>query len=428
MNYRHYSVPFIALFSLIFGFIVFSLYFSFKNHIRLEDVEATGLPILHIDTENSKVINSTQKYIGATCTLEGKTTSAKIRGRGNSTWTMKKKPYLLKFNIPQEFLGLPKASKWVLMANGGDNTNLRNAYATYLAINVWNNFKWTPNYRYVNLYLNGRYEGIYQVYEKIEASSVRLNIPDPKINFFNSGSLIMVMDTRDKKPIHFHTNSGIRFAMYSPREVSDDVVLFLQSAFNKFEDLLFSDDFADKENGYQKYIDIDSFVDWYIINEFTLNRDARFKDSCFVYYNPDEKKLNMGPIWDFDISSGNNSYEGNSKPEGYWIRTQASWYKRLFEDPYFSKKVIDRWLSTQESLSKSFEDIYKLSRQIKPASELNDKAWRSIGHYAWPHATDWHKRKTYDDEVDYFMDWLKKRQIWVNNDIQNILSKSTKQN
>ncbi|MCR5605937.1 MAG: CotH kinase family protein [Treponema sp.] len=373
---------------------------------------------MHIQTKDFKAITSTENYVKASYSINKKTGDCKIRGRGNSTWEMKKKPYLLKFENAETFLDMPKAEKWVLMANGGDSTNLRNAYATYLAHKVWNNFKWTPNYRFVNLYINGRFEGLYQVYEKIEASESRLDIPDPNTNFNVNGSFIMVTDTRFKKPINFRTNRGIRFSMYSPRTISEKMKNYLVEGVNKFEDFLFGENFANPETGYRKYIDVDSFVDWYLINEYTLNRDARFRDSCYLYYDTVRKLLVMGPIWDFDISCGNNSYEGNSKPEGYWIKVEASWYKRLFEDPWFVKKVTDRWFSTQTELQNSFAYIYSLSRRIKPACELNDKAWQLIGHYQWPHATGWQKRKTYDDEVDYFMKWLQNRRDWLNQDLE----------
>lgn len=419
MKLERYSKPFLILLSVLICFFIFATHFSFENRITDEAAEKTGLPSLYISTENLKRIISREDYVKGSYNINGQMGSCKIRGRGNSTWDMKKKPYLLKFDNPTPFLGMPQARKWVLMANGGDNTNLRNAYATYLAENVFRHFKWTPHYRFVNLFINGRYEGIYQVYEKIEASESRLNIPDPESNFHLNGSVILVTDTRNKKPVHFVSSRGIQFSLYSPKELSGTMKTFLINRVNEFEALLFGDNFADPENGYRKYIDVDAFVDWYLINEFTKNRDARFKDSCYLYYDESDGKIDMGPIWDFDISCGNNSYEETSGFEGYWIRTEAAWYRRLMEDPYFRKKVIDRWNSRQEALLKSFDDIYSLSRKIKSASELDDKAWRKIGHYQWPHAPGWSSRRTYDDEVDYFMGWIKSRRDWLNEDLKN---------
>lgn len=419
MRLERYSKPFLIASSALICFFIFALYFSFRNRITPEKVEETGLPILYIETDSQKPIRSREEYIKAKYEINGQSGSCRIRGRGNSTWDMTKKPYLLKFDQPAPFLDMPKAQKWVLMANGGDNTNLRNAYSTYLAENVFNHFKWTPHYRFVNLFINERYEGLYQVYEKIEASESRLNIPDPESNFHENGSVILVTDTRDKKPVYFRSSKGIRFAFYSPREVSTEMANYLIDGVNRFEALLFGDGFADPDKGYRKYIDVDSFVDWYLINEFTKNRDARFENSCYLYYDPSDSKMDMGPIWDFDISCGNNSYPGNSTPDGYWIRTEAAWYKRLMEDPYFVQKVVSRWNQKQDALARSFDSIYSLSREIKSASELDDKAWRKIGHYQWPHATGWQKRRTYDAEVDYFMDWIKARRDWINGDLKN---------
>lgn len=418
MRLERFSKIFLIVSSLLICFFIFALHFSFKNNISEDDAEKTGLPSLRIKTEGMKRIISRDNYIKGNYEINGQEGECKIRGRGNSTWEMKKKPYLLKFKLPAPFLELPPAQKWILMANGGDNSNLRNAYATYLAENVWRHFKWTPHYRFVNLFINGRYEGLYQVYEKIEASESRLNIPDPESNFHLNGSVIIVTDTRDKKPVNFISSKGIRFSLYSPREISAVMLKILTDKLNKFEELLFSDDFSDPEKGYRKYIDVDAFVDWYLINEFTKNRDARFRDSCYLYFDGSDGKIDMGPIWDFDISCGNNSYPETSGVEGFWIKTEAAWYKRLMEDPYFHQKVIDRWNSTQDRLLKSFDDIYALSRQIKNASELDDKAWRKIGHFQWPHAVGWQNRKTYDDEVAYFLKWITQRRIWLNDDIK----------
>lgn len=417
MKIERFSKAFIIIFALLICFFIFAMHFSFNNRIDDEKVLNTNLPSLYIKTDGLKKISSREDYVKGVYQIEGKTASCKIRGRGNSTWTMTKKPYLLKFDVPAEFLGMPKAQKWVLMANGGDNTNLRNAYATYLALNVFKHFKWVPHYRFVNLFINGRYEGLYQVYEKIEASESRLNIPDPESNFHLNGTVIAVTDTRDKKPVHFVSSRGIRFALYSPREVPSAMLKALQGRVNQFEALLFGEDFADPEKGYRKYIDIDAFVDWYLINEFTKNRDARFRDSCYIYYDGSDGKIDMGPIWDFDISCGNNSYKENCMPDGYWIKEEAVWYRRLFEDPYFKNRVIERWNERQEALVKSFDDIYALSRDIKEASELDDKTWRKIGHYQWPHAVGWRNRKTYDDEISYFMHWIRERRDWINGDL-----------
>jgi len=421
MKIKRYSFGFLILISIGFCFFLLATYISFSNRITKTDIEKTGLPILYIETNNSKPIKSKDKYLKADYKINDQIGKCEIRGRGNSTWDLKKKPYLLKFSKPEQFLDLPEARKWVLMANGGDYTNLRNAYATYLAKNVWNSFIWSPNYRYVNLYLNGRYEGLYQVYEKIEISNNKLNIKQINQEIEFNNSFIFVTNTRNTKPINFKSNLGIKFSMYSPKIISNQNKDILIYNLNKFEELLFSDNFKNSETGYRKYINIDSFIDWYLINEFTTNRDARFKDSCYLYYNATECKLNMGPIWDFDISCGNNSYEGNCYPEGYWIKNEAIWYKKLFEDPWFVEQVKNRWLEKQTELKESVNYIYSLSRKIKYASELNDLAWQNIGHFQWPHAIGWKNRKTYDDEVNYFIDWLNKRIEWLNNDIEKNL-------
>ena len=189
----------------------------------------------------------------------------------------------------------------------------------------------------------------------------------------------------------------------------------MEQIIQNAEDVIFSPDFKSAEKGWQSVIDEDSFVDWYLINEFTKNHDAKFQASCYFYYDSQAKKIFMGPLWDMDISCGNINYDGCQDPEGFWVK-KDQWYKRLFEDEYFAEKVAERWNETKQKLISSFDWLENESKNVKPFVMLNDSVWHNLGRRQWPHAPGWKNRKTYESEVDYMTDFLKKRAQWMSNE------------
>ncbi|MBQ1727487.1 MAG: CotH kinase family protein, partial [Treponema sp.] len=175
MSIKRYSPLFPLFIFLAMVIMAVTAMLSFSAHITPQKCEESGTPVLYIDTEGGKKIKTKEKYVKATYSINygGKNLSGscKIRGRGNTTWKTRelyKKPYLLKLDKAASLLGLPEAEKWILMANTADKTSLRNAYAYYLAKNVWKDGLWTPDAKFLALFVNGRYEGLYALTEKIE--------------------------------------------------------------------------------------------------------------------------------------------------------------------------------------------------------------------------------------------------------------------
>ena len=181
-----------------------------------------------------------------------------------------------------------------------------------------------------------------------------------------------------------------------------------------FEEVLFSANFKDESTGYRAYIDFDSFVDWYIVNEFTKNHDAWFQDSCFLFYSSADKKIHMGPIWDFDISCGNNKNEC-ADPTGFFIQSRH-WFKRLWEDEFFREKVAERWKKCSPQVWESFDWIEEQANFLEDDANFDDKIWQRFGYRQWPNAPGYKERKTYRAEVDYMLNWLKTRAQWLDNE------------
>jgi len=160
---------------------------------------------------------------------------------------------------------------------------------------------------------------------------------------------------------------------------------------------------------------VESFVDWFIINELTRNNDAIFYSSVYMNLIPGEK-LKMGPIWDFDIGLGNINYGGNENPIGFHIKN-ALWMERLFQDEYFVDIVKERFESFTQKKNLVFETILSNSNKLNDAQTENFKRWEILGLYVWPNYVF---LDTYDEEVNYLYDWLETRWAWMDDAISDL--------
>ena len=393
---------------------------SMKNFILLIpfllltfNVAGGELPVIKINIEKKVSVISKHKY------SEGKIkvishgeellmSNIKIKGRGYSTWQFPKKPYQIKFEKKESVLGMPKDKKWILLANYSDKTMLRNEVAFDLS--RMSNLDWTPQSRFIELFINDTYLGVYQITQKVEESSNRVKIGD-------DGYLLEVDQKKrlDGNDVYFNTEKHL-FSIKEPK------LKFLDSKFNlikeyitKVDSIIMDENFRDPIEGYAKYIDLDSFIDWYIINELTKNQDAKFYSSVYMNYMPG-KKLKMGPIWDFDISLGNINLNNNKSPEGFWIK-RAVWYRQLFSDPNFVKKVKLRFNYFYAARPTIYEKLDTNVLYLAKAQESNFEKWPILGQYVWPNNVAF---PTYEEEVYYLKDWLEKRFEWLKTEIDGL--------
>lgn len=441
----------------LFLFLVLSAFlfaFSAKNHITPEKVFDAGLPVIFIDTDNGKRIKSKTEYIKADFYIyedyksyqekKGLIEKGKIRGRGNTTWTFRKKPYLAKFNSEKSVLGLPPARKWVLLSLMCDKSKIRNAYATNLSKNIWTGKLWQPDFRFVNLYLNGKFDGLYCIYEKVEQGANRLNLPKDSFLFVvNSRYSGISMDdissqedfsSENFKPEEFDSanfgptktgkqkndNWGFRSEHGVPFSLKDNHVD--EKTFLRERDILQNIEnqiYLEDNSKVFDYIDKESFVDWYLLQEFSKNRDSNFLASCFMFFNSKTGKLYMGPGWDFDIAFGGSHMDNNFSPEDPWIN-QFHWYKELWRNNEFKAAVKERWNETKGELKSSFQYIYQESDKLDQSAFLDDIIWRTIGHKQWPLTPGYKSRKTYKAEVDYVYNWCEKRSEWMDSYISQL--------
>lgn len=369
--------------------------------------KSARLPIISIDTEDSMSIVSKEDYINGTFEIfsenedENLAANIKIRGRGHSTWSFPKKPYQIKFDEKENVLGMPKDKKWILLANYSDKTMLRNEVAFNLS--RISDLDWTPESRFIELYINNEYLGVYQLLQKVEESNNRVNIGD-------DGYLLEVdqLSKLDPDDVYFETNNYL-FNIKEPNiDFGDNNYDLIKNYIQLTENTLLGDNFTDPVEGYTKYIDVDSFIDWYLINEITKNNDAIFYSSVYMNYVPGAK-LKMGPIWDFDLSLGNINYNGNETTDGFWVK-KAIWFSRLFEDPSFVEKVKSRFNYFYNNRDLFQQQIDSNSSYLDQSQERNFDKWPILGRYVWPNNVYY---RTYNEEIIYLKEWLNERLEWL---------------
>lgn len=384
----------------------------------------TGLPVMWIETVGRQDITSKEEYLKASFRLEEGVVSRgagdvicdsiQIKGRGNTTWSLfDKKPYRLKFGKKVSLLDMPADKAWVLLANPADKSMLRNMISFYLG--QLSNLDWTPRAHFVELMLNGRYNGTYLLTEKIKISEHRVNIGDNGILMELDAYAHNEADSRYFNTNHFKHEINIK----APHvEYGDEIFNKAKNLMLTAEEVLFSDDFTDPLMGWRKYLDETSFIDWYLVNEIVKNTDV--VDWSSTYFNCQAGgKLKMGPLWDFDLTFGNceEKFESQiSTPEGF-SAMHNPWISQLFKDSSFVKNVKARYEYFYSQKERIFMEINENSQYLKYAVVENDNRWHTLYASAWRNPIIW---GSYDNEVQFLKQWLNTRMEWLKREYENM--------
>ena len=348
----------------------------------------------------------------------------KIRGRGNATWfSYPKKCYKFKLDEAASVLGFPENRDWVLLAEYCDKSLLRTTYMNSMATVA--GVEWVPKATHVDFYLNGSYNGTYLLIEQVEKAKHKISIND-------DGFLIENDNYYSQEPLFFQTSCyGYFYTFkYPDPEASDGKGIakddasysYILNFMNEFESALQSSDYRNPSTGYRKYIDVQSFVKWYLVMELLDCQDPNF-----YYVLPYRgAKLKMEPLWDAEWTLGLASAGPNGwviypdKPyftydKEYW-RPQR-YFGRLFSDPYFVDLVYQEWQSFKANLPLVKQAVADEATLITKSQEKNFKRWDILGKYV---SVDLVAFPTWQEEVDYASDWLDKRVGWFDPYITNL--------
>ena len=372
----------------------------------------TGLPIMWIYTVGGAPIVSRDEYINGNMILteDSKTrgpgdvlrADLQIKGRGNYNWNQSpKKSYRLKFTEKVSLFGEHKDKSWVLIPNYADKSALRNHIALYLG--KMSNLEYTSSSHFVELILNGQYNGMYQVCEKMKISNHRVAVGD-------DGFLLEVtMRAAQKGLIYFYVNHMTNPISIEDPDVTegDDNYNYAKAHVANADAVLYSDYFKDPTRGWRAYFDMDSFVEWYLVNEIAHNTDAAMLHSCFMHFKRGGK-IAMGPIWDFDLGFGNTDYFDRG-PYDFWIK-KSDWISRMFNDPVFVAKVKERYDYFYSRKADIMRVIDETAVYLKWSAYENENRWHTFYQYVWPNYEFW---GSYYNEVQSVKEWLNSRMDWL---------------
>ena len=435
-------------------FILFIIFiFSCKNEeneMIAVDVNYTesNLPIISINTYGEDIPDEPRidAYMGIINNNSGTNNindpfndyngKITIEKRGNSSQEQEKPPYRFETvdnngeNNNVKLLGLPEENDWILYAPWSDKSLLRNVLIYSLSNEMG---RYAPRSKFVELYLNNEYRGVYVLMEKIKRDKNRVAISslDPNSNFGDNltGGYILKFDwaeTGDNNGGFFSLIDGMRYNYHYPKpdEISSEQENYIQSYINSYENIMNSNKY-NSEEGYSSFIDIGSFVDFIILQEISRNVDA-YGLSTYIYKDKESinNKLTAGPIWDFNHGFGNCDYYKAWETVGWNISytyndmdQRAFWWLKLWNDDNFQEMIKDRYkllrestLSTNNINTLIDQYVFKLGTSVNK----NFTKWPILGEYIWPNKQVF---ETYQEEIIYLKTWINNRLTWMDSEL-----------
>lgn len=363
----------------------------------------TGLPVVVLDTPDAAPIVSKEDWMaGAKVTiynpdgsvdLEG---TLSVKGRGNSTWTQfPKKPYAMKLDTKSSVLGMAKHKRWCLLANWMDRTLIRNDVA--FEISRRTGLAWTPSGKFVELILNGEHIGNYYLCEQVKVDENRVDIS--KEGFLMECDLWYDEQFKFKTTLH-----NVPWQFKDPDEVTPEQFDYMYAYVADFETALFDEDsFAAR--AYLDYVNPESFVDWWIVNELAQNSEINQPKSAYIYKEKDGK-LTAGPVWDFDWGTFVPKDKYN-----YVALGQKYYVYQMFQDKEFRKLMKERWNLFKAALSGIPEYIDAVSATLTESDRINSAMWPIS------RTTNQDESLSYSDAVARLKQAYEGKYQWLDNNI-----------
>ncbi|MDJ1478914.1 CotH kinase family protein [Cytophagaceae bacterium YF14B1] len=455
------------VYSFLFAFIPFVIY--------SQNFTTSNLPIIIIDTHGQAIVDDPKIIADMGIIDNGPGTINKITDkwnnyngkigieiRGSSSQMYPKKSYGFETrdtsdtdkNQDVSLLGLPAENDWILYAPYSDKSMLRDVIAYHLSQRMgW----YASRFRYCELVIDGEYKGVYILLEKIKRNTNRVNISKLKStdntgDNVTGGYILKIdkatgtvggsFDSQYQPNLPSDTNQArkITFLYEYPQkhnppkddDITQEQEQYIQGFINAFESSLKSSLFADStRGGYRKYINTASFIDYFLLTETVFNVDG-YRISTFMYKNKDSKGglLNMGPVWDYNISQGNADYYNGNRTDQWAYQMNASfpgdyslvpfWWERLLEDTRYRDEAKCRWMTLRKEAFHTdslMHFIDSLATMLQEPQNRNYQKWPILKEYVWPNAVI---PGSYQGEVDYLKTWLATRLAWLDYTIPGV--------
>ncbi|GAB4131728.1 MAG: hypothetical protein Fur0041_02450 [Bacteroidia bacterium] len=425
---------------------------------------SSNLPIVVINTNNQTILDEPKTmadmgiiYNGIgnrnymTDTFNNYNGKIGIEYRGSSSQGFPKKPYGIElwdvngFAIDSPLVDMPKESDWILFASYTDKSLLNNFLTYHLA----NEIGWyAARCRHVEVVLNGQYQGVYVLMEKIKRNNDRVDIakllPQDIYGDELTGGYIIKIDkstgnggggwVSNFAPDTAVNGQTIFFQYDYPCDtcIMPQQEAYIQAYIDSFETALAGPNFADTAIGYNKYIKTNSFIDYLLLNEISRNVDG-YRLSTYLHKDKysNDGRLVIGPVWDYDIAWANANYCRGRDTTGWAFDFAAAcpgdywqipfWWDRLMEDTAFQNKLRCRWEELKmTALSVNYLHSYidSMANYLNESQQRNFVKWPILGQYVWPNPSP--IPTTYQGEIDELKNWITARWAWLDANIPGV--------
>lgn len=362
-----------------------------------------AIPFEDIDREtwvdaNFTITLGTKEFASGDFEGEGQ-----VKGRGNSSWTRPKKPYSIKLSSKKSLLDIPKTKKYAIIPGYDDGSLMRN-YITYKVYQGLIGIDYVPKCEFVDVYLNGEYNGIYILVERIDVESNKIDIDEADADHLSGGYLIE-KDLNGKVDFendlwfdcpYWANQTQDYFVMKAP-EPEDEALteLMLEYLTNYMQDL-HNAVMGISDETWERYVDVSSWIDFIILQEIAKNIDGNMKTSCYMIKDRDDDKLYMTAPWDFDLAYGrvnwNNQSPGHNDVidcpnadtyDGFMIVNSSNpWMDTLYDNvPEFKAALMERYTLYRGTLiEQMFDMIDEQAAYLTVVQEPNYVLWNKNFH------------------------------------------------
>jgi len=346
--------------------------------------------------------------------------TAQIRGRGNSSWNLmgEKRPFRLRFTEPVEMPGGGHASPhWSFIANAMDFSLLR-SYAAYYLGELLSGFDYSPTHQFVHVYLSGNYRGVYMISDQMEVAPARVNITRHSDPARSEYFVQWCRHPRSEGDVRINVganNTPFQIRYPGGRRLTDGHVDFVRDFLSQVDDAMMRMD----HDAILQLIDLQSFIDFYIVQEFFKNADVGFSSVFFTIRQTEEgPRLFAGPLWDFDQAAGNTYVRGwymDYGPRGAWVIHANHWMRNFIIIPNFRTAVAARWYEIRENeIEQMIQHLEYINDRYRDCFDRNFGRWPyKLGNYLWRTPRTIQALDTREGQVDHLLDWFRQRRIWM---------------